>query len=77
MEEQGPDLVPALGLAWASHVTSRLMLSRTPQTVHIQQDSARGVLETAVREMEVIFSPHLPNITVPYVIDHEGMKGFK
>lgn len=77
MKEEGRQLVPSLGLSWSNHVTTRIMLSRTSQTVTIQQDSVHGPLETVVREMEIIFAPHLPNMTVPYVIDHEGMKGFK
>ena len=76
MNQTGPQLVPALGLTWSNHVTTRLMLSRTSQILTIQQEDGRPV-DTVVREMEIIFAPHLPNIKVPYVIDHEGMKGFK
>ena len=76
MNSEGRELIPSLGLSWSNHVTTRLMLARTPQTVMIQQDSAQGPLETVVREMEIVFAPHLPQLTVPYVIDHEGMKGF-
>lgn len=77
MNPDGRQLIPSLGLTWSNLVTTRLMLSRTPRTIVIQQDSARGPLETVVREMEIIFAPHLPAMTVPYVIDHEGMKGFR
>lgn len=76
MNTEGRQLVPSLGLAWSNNVTTRIMLARTGQTVTIQQDSAKGPLETVVREMEIVFAPHLPSMTVPYVIDHEGMKGF-
>jgi len=71
------ELIPALGLSWSNHVNTRIMLSRTNRSVLVQQDSAERPLETIVRNMEILFAPHLPNILVPYVVDHEGMKGFK
>ena len=77
MKDEGRQLIPSLGLSWSNHVTTRIMLARTNQTVTIQQDSVHGPLETVVREMEIVFAPHLPTMTVPYVIDYEGMKGFK
>lgn len=77
MKDEGRQLVPSLGLSWSNHVTTRILLSRTNQTVIVQQDSVQGPLETVVREMEIVFAPHLPTMTVPYIIDHEGMKGFK
>lgn len=77
MKEDSSELVPALGLSWSNHVTTRLMLSRTDHSVVIQQDSVQRPLETVVRNMTVVFAPHLPNIIVPYIVDHEGMKGFK
>ncbi|KAH3851375.1 DNA repair protein XRCC3-like [Dreissena polymorpha] len=76
MSPDSRQLIPSLGLAWSNHVTNRIMLARTQRSLTIQQDSAHGPLETVVREMEVVFAPHLPTITVPFVIDHEGMKGF-
>lgn len=77
MNPEGRQLIPSLGLTWSNHVTTRIMLARTQRTVVIQQDSARGPLETVVREMEIVFAPNLPSMTVPYIIDHEGMKGFR
>ncbi|WAR29211.1 XRCC3-like protein [Mya arenaria] len=76
MKPEGRQLIPSLGLSWSSQVTIRIMLTRTDRSLTIQQDSARGPLETVVREMEIVYAPHLPPLTVPYVIDHEGMKGF-
>lgn len=77
MKEDSSELVPSLGLTWSNHVTTRIMLSRTDRSVVLQQDSVCGPLETVVRNMEIIFAPHLPNMIVPYVVDHEGMKGFR
>ncbi|XP_052769927.1 DNA repair protein XRCC3-like isoform X2 [Mya arenaria] len=76
MKPEGRQLIPSLGLSWSSQVTTRIMLTRTDRSLTIQQESARGPLETVVREMEIVYAPHLPPLTVPYVIDHEGMKGF-
>lgn len=77
MNCDGAQLIPSLGLAWSNYVTTRIMLSRTDRSVTIQQDSARGPLETIIREIEIVFAPHLQSMIIPYVIDHEGMKGFK
>lgn len=77
LNTEGRQLIPSLGLAWSNLVRTRIMLARTERTLMIEQDSAKGPLETVVREMEIVFAPHLPTMTVPYVIDHEGMKGFR
>ncbi|KAL4238913.1 DNA repair protein xrcc3 [Mactra antiquata] len=77
MKSEGKQLIPSLGLTWSNHVTTRIMLSRTERVVTIHQDSVQCALETVIRDMEIIYSPHLPSVTVPYIIDHEGMKGLK
>ncbi|XP_021927079.1 DNA repair protein XRCC3, partial [Zootermopsis nevadensis] len=49
--------VPALGLAWANIVTTRLQLHRTARTV---PDPHQPMLQVSVRTFEVVFAPHLP-----------------
>ncbi|KAL5008487.1 hypothetical protein ScPMuIL_014068 [Solemya velum] len=71
MKNEGRKLIPALGLTWSNQVTSRLMLSRTNQSVRVD-----GHTETIVRQFEVLFAPHLPRSQVPYIIDQEGVKGW-
>lgn len=48
----GRAVVPALGLAWANCVNTRLFLSR-------QGDHSQG-RQTILRSMQVVFSPSLP-----------------
>ena len=71
-------MVPSLGICWANLVTSRLMLSRTDETVVVRQrDDAGNVVSTIdvnVRNMEVMFAPHLPNTLCRYIIDQDGVK---
>ncbi|KAK2180577.1 hypothetical protein NP493_437g03000 [Ridgeia piscesae] len=71
-------VMPSLGICWANLVTCRLMLSRTNETVTVRQrDDAGNVvscIEANVRNMEVMFAPHLPNTLCRYIIDHDGVK---
>ncbi|XP_022332545.2 DNA repair protein XRCC3-like [Crassostrea virginica] len=70
--------IPALGLAWSNQLTCRLSLSRTGREVDLPKRTLSGALiggfSTSVRSLEVVFAPHLPNITLMYVIDQEGIK---
>ncbi|CAI8016087.1 DNA repair protein XRCC3 homolog [Geodia barretti] len=73
MEERGGGVAPALGLAWASLVTSRITLSRD-ETVHSNLDCCK--VPTAVkRELEVVFAPHLPPVSVDYYVTSAGIHG--
>ena len=70
--------VPALGLSWANHVTTRIILSRTDQIAPPEALSTQVGQETTsykLRYLEVKFAPHIPMITVPYYIDHSGVQG--
>ncbi|KAK3098069.1 hypothetical protein FSP39_015859 [Pinctada imbricata] len=70
--------VPALGLTWANQITSRIMLSKTPQTISLPLTTVDGLtvggIEATVRRLEVVFAPHLPKQGVYYVVDQEGIK---
>lgn len=52
--------VPALGLAWANLVTTRLQMIRT---------------NDKDRELSVIFAPDLPKTSCPYKITQNGIMG--
>lgn len=60
----GRRVCPALGLAWAHCVNSRLFLSK---------DEDEPPLKT--RKMRVVFAPHLPHSSCEYVIKGEGVFG--
>jgi len=86
--EQSSGKVPALGLSWANAVTTRLMLSRTEQYVTIalhdgeaastkQCDSSvtPRTYQANVRNLKVLFAPHLPNSACQFIVDEDGVKG--
>ncbi|KAL6001975.1 hypothetical protein ACLOJK_040539 [Asimina triloba] len=59
----GRRVCPALGLAWANCVNSRVFLSRSEESVGTR------------RRMHLVFSPHLPESSCEYVIVREGVFG--
>jgi DNA-repair protein XRCC3 len=68
-------VIPALGLAWSNLLTTRLMLSKTHRTITLSQAGGGDGVQVGVRQMEVLFAPHLPNRICEYVIDADGVKG--
>lgn len=86
--ESSNDKIPALGLSWANAVTTRLILSRTEQYVTIALHDSRdasaqqhnssvslGTYEANVRNLRVLFAPHLPNASCRFIVDEDGVKG--
>lgn len=80
----GRELVPALGLAWANCVNTRLFLSRTEVAIPGPQcqanSSAVSVPEhipysVPLRYMQVVFSPCLPPETCLFVVTQHGLQG--
>lgn len=78
----GRELVPALGLAWANCVNTRIFLSKTDFAVsthclaQAQQD--RSIPQPAtlpLRCMQVVFSPCLPQDSCLYVVSQGGLEG--
>jgi DNA-repair protein XRCC3 len=61
----GRRVSPALGIAWANCVNTRLFLTR-------ELDAAGG---TARRRMKVAFAPHLPERSCEFVIRRDGVFG--
>jgi len=86
--EHSSGKIPALGLSWANAVTTRLMLSRTEQYVTValhdgmvastkQCDSSANQrsYQANVRNLKVLFAPHLPNASCRFIVDEDGVKG--
>ncbi|XP_050216040.1 DNA repair protein XRCC3 homolog [Mercurialis annua] len=63
----GRRVCPALGLAWANCVNSRLFLSR--------QENGEG--NGGERRLHVVFAPHLPYSSCEFVIKREGVFGIQ
>uniref|UniRef100_A0A3P9KT88 Serpin peptidase inhibitor, clade A (alpha-1 antiproteinase, antitrypsin), member 10a n=1 Tax=Oryzias latipes TaxID=8090 RepID=A0A3P9KT88_ORYLA len=60
---------PALGLAWANQVLVRLMIRRLQKTV------SRGDQSSALRQLEVVFAPHLARSKCEVAVWREGVRG--
>ncbi|KAL1356302.1 hypothetical protein HN51_008311 [Arachis hypogaea] len=66
----GRRVAPALGLAWANCVNSRLFLSR-----HDDGADVDGSCSKSRRRISVVFAPHLPHSSSEFVITTEGVFG--
>ncbi|CAK9325795.1 unnamed protein product [Citrullus colocynthis] len=74
----GRQVCPALGLAWANCVNSRLFLSRNEEVVGEGDGMMNGseLLQRRTRRwLHVVFAPHLPKSSCEYVIKREGVVG--
>ena len=79
----GRRVCPALGLAWANCVNSRLFLSRNEEVVGEENGSvdvsACGggdfLPRQTRRQLHVVFAPHLPDSSCEFVIRREGVFG--
>ncbi|XP_072045995.1 DNA repair protein XRCC3-like [Amphiura filiformis] len=77
------NMIPALGLTWSNFVNTRLMLKRTNYQLapsRGKENNTETVNEqymVAVRSMEIVFAPHLPNRLTYYVVDADGVKGLR
>ena len=76
----GRRVCPALGLAWANCVNSRLFLSRNEEVVAEENSSVNvGNGDTLRRQtrrrLHVLFAPHLPESSTEFVIRREGVFG--
>ena len=80
----GRELVPALGLAWANCVNTRLFLSRTEVAVASPQCQSNSAAfsnpehtpySVPLRYMQVVFSPCLPPDTCLFVVMQHGLQG--
>lgn len=73
----GRRVCPALGLAWANCVNSRLFLSRYEEVEKEENGLTDGnVLCTQTRRrLHIVFAPHLPDSSCEFVITREGVLG--
>lgn len=69
----GRRVCPALGLAWANCVNSRLFLSRNEEVVG-EENSSANVGQTR-RRICVVFAPHWPESSTEFVIRRDGVFG--
>jgi len=72
-------VIPALGMAWSSMVTVRLMLSRTEQLIQSLNDTLDNKNTSSVikRCLRVVFAPHLLSSTCLFYINGEGVHGYQ
>jgi len=76
--------VPALGLAWANFVNTRIILSRTtcfiPKKRKIEASGSRephqgpGEHKEVVRKMKVVLSPCIPESECFFVVNNSGIQ---
>ncbi|EOY31825.1 hypothetical protein QUC31_019641 [Theobroma cacao] len=76
----GRRVCPALGLAWANCVNSRLFLSRHEEVNREENGKLIGesggfVCKQTRRKLYVVFAPHLPESSCEFVITREGLFG--
>lgn len=79
----GRRVVPALGLAWANCVNSRVFISRSDDSIcqERREDDERSgssyVSRRARRRFDIVFSPYLPASSCEFVITGEGICGVR
>ena len=79
---KGRELQPALGLAWANCINTRIFLSKTEFIVSTsclqQAPSSHHLLQPVtlpLRCMQIVFSPCLPQDSCLYVVSQQGLQG--
>ena len=81
-------VIPALGLTWSNFINTRLMLRRTNYQLKPSKTEPRDKESVtdmdqrqdymvAVRSMEIVFAPNLPNKLIYYVVEEDGVKGLR
>lgn len=73
------DVIPALGLAWSSMVTTRMMLSRTEQVIQPHNDASttKGTSSVIKRCLRIVYAPHLPSSTCFFYVNEAGVCGYQ
>nr|XP_021186357.2 DNA repair protein XRCC3 [Helicoverpa armigera] len=81
--EENTNVLPSLGLAWSNMVTTRLMLKKTLElcdTVNLSKRNPQQTTlkhETYIRELHVVFAPHLPNAMIHFIITSSGIQSLQ
>lgn len=72
-------VIPALGLAWSSMLTMRLMLHRTEQFIELPNEAQVNKQPSSVvkRCLRIGCAPHLPNSTCFFYVDATGIHGYQ
>lgn len=76
----GRRVTPALGLAWANCVNSRLFLSRHEEIIgdkngKVDENGCVLLSRLTRRQLHVVFAPHLPDSSCEFMITREGVFG--
>ena len=76
----GRRVCPALGLAWANCINTRLFLSRSDEILgerseFVDEDGRNSVYVRTKRNIHVVFAPHLPPSSCEFTILKEGIFG--
>ncbi|KAM1295389.1 hypothetical protein ACFX2H_015202 [Malus domestica] len=77
LDSSGRRVCPALGLAWANCVNSRLFLSRNEVVVGEgnSNELEDGFCRQTKRRLDILFAPHLPQASCEFVITRQGVFG--
>lgn len=79
LHTSGRRVCPALGLAWANCVNSRLFLSRNEEVIREENEKSNGqscdFVKKKMRKLYVVFAPHLPESSCEFEITREGLFG--
>ena len=76
-------VLPALGMTWSYHVTTRLLLSRTQYSIPTTQNNPSkltkpsdqlSVGNSVVRRAKVVFAPHLAENECYFVVTQAGIE---
>ncbi|XP_065183225.1 DNA repair protein XRCC3-like [Sycon ciliatum] len=71
------DVQPALGLTWSDMVATRVLLSRDePVTEEADEHAAAASAPEVPRQLQVIFSPYLPQNSIHFVVQETGIQDF-
>lgn len=70
---KGRQVAPALGLAWANCVNTRVFLSRHNSNNNMVEEEEGP--QCVRRSMMIVFSPYLPQWECDYVVEQTGVRG--
>ncbi|XP_021814674.1 DNA repair protein XRCC3 homolog [Prunus avium] len=77
MHTLGKQVSPALGLAWAHCINSRVFLAKHEESVGVNSHNASSptISSQTHRTFHLVFAPHLPHASSEFVITKEGVVG--
>ena len=77
LDTSGRRVSPALGLAWAHCINSRVFLARHEQSIEVDIRNApsTSICSQTHRTFHLVFAPHLAYASAEFVIKKEGIVG--